>query len=157
MSLPSSETVNCPNCDHTQEFTVWNSVNGTNDPDLKEKLMRGALFEFNCSSCRTTTTVLFPLMYHDMLNQVLICLEQEGSQEWHEVIKKLGPALGGASEYRWRLVRTLKALNEKILIFEQGFYDHVIELVKVMVHTRLQPQLKNKSAEIFFTGIISLG
>lgn len=152
MSLSSSRTVNCSNCNHAQEFTVWDSVNGTLDPDLKEKLMRGALFKFTCTRCRNTATVMFPLIYHDMRNHVLICLERDGSHEWQEAIQTLEPVVSWSSEYRWRLVRSLNSLNEKILIFEHGLSDHVIEALKAMLHTRLQPQFKNKSAEIFFSG-----
>ena len=46
MSRNHIEKVTCPGCGKEADFTVWDSVNTTLEPDLKEKVLTGDLFKF---------------------------------------------------------------------------------------------------------------
>ena len=74
MSEPTSETITCPGCGHQQAFTVWESLNVTLDPKLKERLIDGRLTTFTCEECRECAEVVSSLLYHDMAKQVMIWL-----------------------------------------------------------------------------------
>lgn len=48
MSLNQTETVECPKCGKKSPFTVWNSVNVTLDPSVKQDVLSGKIFLFHC-------------------------------------------------------------------------------------------------------------
>ena len=57
MSRNHIEKVTCPGCGKEADFTVWDSVNTTLEPDLKEKVLTGDLFKFTCPECGHMTIV----------------------------------------------------------------------------------------------------
>ena len=66
MSSRSSKNVACPKCEKEQSVTVWDSVNATRDPGLREGILHGGINEFKCSDCGHEAFLLVPLLYHDM-------------------------------------------------------------------------------------------
>lgn len=66
MSSKDKHNVTCPQCGHEQETLVWNSINVTRDPELKQKLFNGELNVFKCNTCKHTGLINAPLLYHDM-------------------------------------------------------------------------------------------
>jgi hypothetical protein len=109
-------------------------VNVTLDPDLKEKLFSRELFETTCLECGETTSLFYPLLYHDQDAQVMIWLvpPDEGGDP------RLDPVTMNAQAhlfpgYRLRLVASVNELLEKIMLFEQGLDDRVVELTKELL------------------------
>ncbi len=51
---------------------MWNSINVTLDPKMKEKVMDGSLFLWTCSKCGTTFRVPYPFLYHDMEHRFMV-------------------------------------------------------------------------------------
>jgi len=66
MSKNHKMEIQCPKCHRRSSFTIWDSVNVSLNPELKEKIIDQSLFNFNCPSCRTDALVQYPLIYHDM-------------------------------------------------------------------------------------------
>lgn len=66
MSKVRTEIVSCPNCSNRQEIEVWESINVTLDPALKERLFNGTINSFKCSICTYETEIETSLLYHDM-------------------------------------------------------------------------------------------
>lgn len=66
MSLMSVRDLACPKCGHKQETEVWQSVNVSLDPKLREKLLRGEINVFKCRSCQNSALIETPLLYNDM-------------------------------------------------------------------------------------------
>jgi hypothetical protein len=135
MTRISTETVTCPACDHEQEFTHWESVNVSLDPNLKDQLLRGELTTFTCNKCGAQVDVQAPLLYHDMEKQLMIWL-LPGDME-PEMPQQNG-LLGGlierfSGQFTYRVVRDLNQLIEKIRIFDDELDDKVIELLKFML------------------------
>jgi hypothetical protein len=55
----------CPVCGHTQKITFWQSINGTADPDLRERLLKGEINTGRCEKCGDEGFLTAPLAYYD--------------------------------------------------------------------------------------------
>jgi len=55
MSKSSEVQIQCPDCKKESSFTIWDSVNVDLDPELKQAVMDGSLFQFQCPFCSATT------------------------------------------------------------------------------------------------------
>ena len=130
MSRSHEEMVNCPNCGTQQSFTVWDSINVSVDPNLKEPLLTGKLSTFCCSHCGCESNFIHDTLYHDMDKSLAIWLNVEDDPE----SEKAKQMFSSASETKiCRIVRTLHELYDKILIFDDDFNDFEIELYKFSV------------------------
>ena len=72
MSNVRTEIVSCPNCSNKQEIEVWESINVTIDPALKEQLFNGTINSFKCSICTYETRIETALLYHDMTQEFAV-------------------------------------------------------------------------------------
>jgi predicted RNA-binding Zn-ribbon protein involved in translation (DUF1610 family) len=66
MSKNHQREIQCPKCGRKSSFTIWDSVNVSLNPELKEKIIDQSLFNFHCPSCKKNVLVQYPLIYHDM-------------------------------------------------------------------------------------------
>jgi hypothetical protein len=66
MSRSKTETIECPECGKSQEATIWESVNPSLDPALREELFACKLNVHTCVGCEATVFFNEPLLYHDM-------------------------------------------------------------------------------------------
>jgi hypothetical protein len=55
----------CAVCGHTQKVTFWESINGTADPDLRERLLKGEINVARCEKCGDEGFLTAPLVYYD--------------------------------------------------------------------------------------------
>ncbi|MBQ1321303.1 MAG: CpXC domain-containing protein, partial [Solobacterium sp.] len=72
MSQTATVTITCPKCGKNHPFEIWDSVNTTLDPDMKEKVASGEIFRFTCPSCGAETQVNYNLLYHQMDDRIMI-------------------------------------------------------------------------------------
>ena len=75
MSSNHQETIICPSCGEGQPFVVWDSINVSVDPTLKQSLLEGALTTLRCRHCGHEAQVAFDCLYHDMDHSVVIWLK----------------------------------------------------------------------------------
>lgn len=131
MSMSSIQKINCPQCDNPQDFEIWESVNVKLDPNLKEKILNRHLLAFKCNKCGQKTVFVYPLLYHDMDKKFMIYLvpEDEYNEEQFEKLD-FGIPEFLAKLYQYRIVFSIDELIEKILIFDEGFDDKVMEIFK---------------------------
>jgi len=66
MSLERNEWITCPKCNNRQQVTVWESLNVTLNPKLREGLLTGKVNSFQCEACGSAARIESPLLYHDM-------------------------------------------------------------------------------------------
>jgi len=64
--MHQQETLQCPECGHEQETTIWTSLNVSLEPDTKQKLFEGEINFFKCGECGATALIDVPFHYHDM-------------------------------------------------------------------------------------------
>ena len=152
MSMEHMEKIKCPACGAEGDFIIWRSINTQLDPEIKQKLLRGELFQFVCPTCGERTNIIYDTLYNQMDDQIMISLvsDDEAIEEAIESFNKIdnGTFFPGIqmpeSEYTLRIVRTQDQLREKAYIFSQGLDDHVIEIMKAMIISNLmqnQPDL----------------
>lgn len=152
MSLPSQHTITCGGCGRRQAFTMWDSLNVSLNRDLKAELLRGELTRFVCAGCGWSGDVFYPMLYHDMEQKVMIHLcAPQGEPE------SLGS--GGLPQmerflegYRFRLVNTRNELREKILIFDAGLDDGLLECLKCFMRAQMAGCNRPLAGELLFAG-----
>lgn len=98
MSHINTHTLTCPHCGKSAAQTVWDSVNVTLEPDVKERILAGHFFEFFCLDCGYHAPLLHPCLYHDMEQKLLIWylpdgLEPEQAQQAVAALEPVRQAL----------------------------------------------------------------
>ena len=56
----------CPKCGEKVNITIWNTLNITLNPELKEELFQGRINIFHCQKCKFVVQFPNTFMYHDM-------------------------------------------------------------------------------------------
>lgn len=144
MSMCKREEVQCPVCGTTGEFEMWTSLNTQLNPEKKEQLLSGALFQYICPHCGKSFNIDYPMLYHQMEDQIMIyyVVQEEDIQmveeqfrgefgdEETEITKVLKEDM---NSYLYRIVGSQRELMEKIRIFDAGKDDRVVELVKRII------------------------
>jgi len=131
MSKKHIEKITCCHCHSQQSFTIWESVNASIDPILKQKLLKGELATFVCQKCGNESHVEYNCLYHDMDRSLLISLiypDTDGNVNDKPALK-----FPFAEKYIYRTVNSFEELIEKILVFDDGLSDHAIELMKLLI------------------------
>lgn len=140
MSINIKEQIKCPACQHLEEVSLWQSITAQDSPDLKEDLLKGKINIFRCSSCGQTALVPIPLLYRDDNAKLMIsfspCDDDVTRAKLYESIKKTSHESGelkNFEDYNLRFVSAYNDLLEKLLIFDNGLHDKVVELLKLLV------------------------
>jgi len=157
MTMHSTTPVSCPGCGREQRFDVWQTLNATLDPTLRDRLLSGQLTAFTCDACGHSADVVYPLLYHDMQMQFMVWLVPgEGRPERLDPSRfgTLGKGLGQG--YTYRLVRTRNELVEKIRIFEDGLDDRVLELLKAFLRRGEEETFRGAEGSLLYDGALAI-
>ncbi|MEF2559936.1 MAG: CpXC domain-containing protein [Eggerthellaceae bacterium] len=129
--------VTCPNCGASGVYDRYASANVTLNPSLKDRVMDGSLFVYECPNCGNKLRVVTSCLYHDMRKRLLIQLspEVEDDAELRDMLDTLtenGVNLSFTDEgYEVKVVADLNDLKEKIAIADDGLDDRLVEIVKI--------------------------
>ena len=136
MSQSVERELPCPRCGHKQRFTIWESINARENPELKEQVLTGQVFDFHCQHCGQTSRVGYPLLYHDPDKRAMFFMahseHREAAYQALETLLRVSPAATG--EYTLRAVTQPPELAEKILLLDRDLDDRVVELNKLFIH-----------------------
>ncbi len=157
MSMSEQTTVECPKCTSEQSITHWQTVNVTDDPDLKQKILDRTLVTFTCEKCGYVAEVYHPLLYHDMEQRLMVFLGEEFPDDPASEAMFASLAPGIEAEYTFRMVNSINELIEKILIRDAGLDDRVVEVFKLLLVEQLDESPEEDDAELFFSGIVRDG
>lgn len=156
MSNGQIEKITCPKCGQEQEIMIYRSINATLDVEANDKLHRNQLFSFTCEACGETTPLLFDCLYHDMEHGLMIWLKPELTQEelaeMNEGIDQMETLDANMKgRYRYRIVRTVNELKEKLAIERENLDDRIIELVKTVYLAHVAEKIGERTvAEVMF-------
>ena len=133
----------CSRCAQPHDFQYAPSAS----PALRDKILDGSLFTWNCPSCGAANLASYPFLYHDAGQKLMLVLTNA--------------ALGADSlpdGYTGRIVRSVGDLVEKVKIFDAGLDDIVVEMVKMITRKELGKDVSLKflkmdgaDAEMTFT------
>ena len=136
MTAPSSRPTQCPHCGYDNHVETYESIN-SHDRQLREKLVSGALWTWQCAKCAKDTFSLYPVLYHDMRSWCMIYYLDRQMTEDPRVIEQMVPAADQLTalrrfnlNYRFRLSRSLDDLIEKVRLLDAGLDDRAVEYVK---------------------------
>ncbi len=156
MSRVEQTTLKCPECGNEQPFTYWQIVNVTSDPDLKKKVLDRTLFNLTCERCGYDAAVGHSLLYHDVEKQLVVFLGEGAPDDSTSEGMYVWSTFHSEPETRFRLVSSIKELIEKILIWDAGLDDRVVEVVKLLLEEDDCSCVEN-GAELYFSGVLREG
>lgn len=144
MSAQKTYNIRCPQCGHEQKVALYDSINVTQQPELKTALFENRLNRVQCESCEASFRVDKPLLYHDPARNILIhwmpdtAISREAIlDEFDRSMEELRAALPEDIEPpRVRLVFTRAELVELVFIIEAGMEERVVEYIKYTIHTQ---------------------
>ena len=130
----------CEQCGKYHDAAVYDGVDVSKEPQFRSKVMDASIFDFVCPDCGAVSGILYPFLYHDPVNRFMVQLVDSTVTEdpftgIFDTEDETDQAIKGVVEdmkerYFLRTVRTPNELMEKIAIFEAGYDDRVIELMK---------------------------
>jgi predicted nucleic-acid-binding Zn-ribbon protein len=147
MSIPHKQTVKCPKCGEEIEFTLWQSINTEMNFAIPD-IISGKLFEVECKKCGYKTHVNYPMLFNDMIHNVMIySVAPDSTEETEKALDSLKKMYPG----RTRIVTDQSTLREKTAIFNAGLDDRVTEILKLIIMAQLQEQLSGQElVGVFF-------
>lgn len=154
MSAQKTYSIRCPQCGHEQNVELYDSINVSQQPELKNTLFENRLNRIVCEDCDASFRIDKPLLYHDPDRNILIHWMPDNAvsrdailDEFDKSMEELRAALPeGVETPRVRLVFERVELVELIFLVEAGMEERVVEYIKYTVHSqnpkRLAPEKK---------------
>ena len=140
MSINLKQSVKCPKCAQMSEVTVWSSITVKDSADLKKDLLEGRVNIFRCPNCAQAGLMPHPMLYNDEDKRLMITFSPADDavvkQQLFEKVQSASKESGELEKlegYNLRFVSDYNELLEKILIFDNGFNDKAIEVIKLMI------------------------
>jgi len=128
VKITGTAHVTCPACGREHDVPLVQSINTTDDPDAKQKLLAGDFDVLDCA-CGKRTQLVAELLYVDPIANLYIQVAPTP-----EAVSKGEAAFAAAGATgTQRLVPSINALVEKIKITDAGLEDWVLEMVKVLL------------------------
>jgi hypothetical protein len=154
MSSSTPRKFTCPNCDLEQEFGVFENVNVTLEASFKKQIIERSLSRFNCKGCSKNLTVRHPILYNDVKEKIMIWLPQGETKRPSIDEGSVMMTMMGKAGYRFRWVDSYNDLVEKIRIFDDGYDDRAVELLKLELRNSRKGPGNQK---LFYDGVAPKG
>ena len=142
----------CRRCGEKHRLEHISSINATTDPDLKQQILDGSLFVWECPHCGERNIDAAPLLYVDPEARLLAVLSAEE-------IGLAAPQDGPYAGFAVRHAATPGALIELVKIFDAGLDDAAVDLCKQVTRMEMGKdalelrflRLSGSDNEIIFT------
>ena len=137
MSQFRNEKIACPSCNKKDTIKVYEAIDST-DISARKRVLDGSLFTWRCSKCNYRTNTVFNLLYKDENRHFMVYLAADGNvvgmrnamDEIENDFNRLSPSKDIKYSMTRRIVLTSNELREKVMIFEAGLDDRIIEIMK---------------------------
>ncbi|MCH3962379.1 MAG: CpXC domain-containing protein [Solobacterium sp.] len=144
MSASHDLQYKCPYCGQEFTITVYDTVTASKDPDLRDRVLSGDIFQHTCDHCHKEFMIQNPLLYSDKEHKFVLFLSQNDvGTSLAEFAKPLV-----SQGYRLRRCATIQELVEKIEIFEEGMNDIAVELAKYDSFIEFLENKKGKAEDV---------
>lgn len=145
-TMRSMEPAVCMHCQHEQDFAVYQTVNATLNPELREELLNYRFSVLTCAECGKETKINYSFLYYDItskcwcwydaeesdqpfdVREMCSMMEKMAKEDQSEAGERLNKIYHGC---HCRIVRHPLELNEKFRLFEDGFDDRIMEIFKL--------------------------
>lgn len=126
----------CPVCQTESNQGFQLGMNTQTHAHLKKELLNGTLLTFECQYCGAKRRMNVPFLYHDPDKELLFYLSPHYFEKRDQVDAKLQQILQSfpisLEHYEMRIVTDPSQLIEKIQLFDLGYHDTEIELLKML-------------------------
>jgi len=131
MSRLVVQEILCPNCGAPIHASVYQTVNVTVDPSLKEAVLSRRINLTFCQRCKREVIVATDLLYHDMRKKFMVWLRMNEGQELGDgTIPELNMLKGAFDSYRLRLTNGWIDFIERIRILDAELNEGTVEILK---------------------------
>jgi len=89
MSAQKTYSIRCPQCNHTQNVELYDSINVAQQPELKEALFQNRLNRVVCEDCSASFRIDKPLLYHDADRNILIHWMPDNAMSRDEILDQI--------------------------------------------------------------------
>lgn len=117
--------INCKTCLFHTHLKSDTMILPELEPELKQKLMQEAFFNFTCPCCGKPIQFIHPFLYHDKYHKFMIFMNTE-----HKQINELQLRYPSTAIC---YVHKPSEIKERILIMEDGYDDEVVMVIKQRV------------------------
>ena len=136
-SASETDLVNvpCPGCGKTFSYDVHTLVNARNNPELRDLLVAGRLFEFTCPECDYTASLAAPCLYLDPTHccSIYLVVDEEMAAGVAGMFDDLAADGAPAGRSVKRIVFDRHELRGKVVALEAGLDDRVVEILKMAI------------------------
>src|SRR3989338_7301789 len=136
MSIHRPFQLSC-SCGREYKVKLWDSINVTENKELKAKLLSGEVNQVQCPQCKKKSYIEKNLLYHDSDKKLWFhMLPQTDRPKWAELEEEYRKDLKDndhIKKYHFRLVFGREELLEKIRIFDVNLNDRLIEIIKLKI------------------------
>lgn len=134
MSEFEMEYVTCENCKSEYTVKVWDELDITENPALREKILRDEIITSKCKVCNHENTTVYPVICIDNEMKIIIWYLPVDEKEFKNSYKALNGELLGeydvTSDYQLRVTDDYNELKEKIIARNENLDDRVLEIAK---------------------------
>ena len=135
------EKFKCPGCGEEIIMDIYEFVDVCEEPSYKEKVMNGSFFLAKCPKCGDETLAEYAMMYMDPSKKLTIYMAPEHDDSLLSQLNSLElPESAVDTEAIFRVVKDGGELLEKILIYDGGRDDRIIELYKALVYENIKDE-----------------
>ena len=132
MSEFEMEYVTCENCKSEYTVKVWDELDITENPALREKILRDEIITSKCKVCNHENTTVYPVICIDNKMKIIIWYLPVDEKEFKNSCKALNGELLGeydvTSDYQLRVTDNYNELKEKIIARNENLDDRVLEI-----------------------------
>jgi hypothetical protein len=134
MSYKTIGTLTCPHCGNKNKLTFWAVVNKNENPRIAQRVRSGNIFSHKCKHCGKESIASYNTVYEDEENKMMIFYSKSliDIADAHSAIRMRKENTVG-DNCNIRIVDSPNALKEKIRLFELGYDDRIIEIMKAAV------------------------
>ncbi len=135
MSIVMESPFVCPECGWEFKVPVWGSINISADPQIRDNIIGGSHFAVTCPECGQKSSIVYNTLYVDRDRKQIICLVPDGDgTDSREVEMQARDAAASLlmpdDRFLLRIVHRTDDLREKIIIFDSGLDDRLVEICK---------------------------
>lgn len=139
MEIKELITITCPCCNKKYDKEVI-TVAEINEK-LKQDIISSDLFTSRCPYCDVVTLAPYDFDVYDFDNHVMLRfttgnLKQE-EKNFRQIENKLNESIMFnqvlSSDFQYRVVDNVFTLAEKVMIFQEGYDDRIIEICKAII------------------------
>lgn len=152
--------IKCRNCGKQHPFTMYTLIDPLKQKDAEMKLLSTDYFQDVCPQCHFVQPIAYSCMYHDGERKILIAFADADND--YVRMKKLLTETDHHTKLdivlnEWlkkcdvRIVRSVYALQEKVLLAHYNYDDHIIEIMKYKVLKEIQKTRSDVKELLFNT------